>query len=59
MMVVVLCRSFIILEKRSRNCTSCTTHELVALNMRLQDAATDCLMLTEQVRRTLHNTMDI
>ena len=34
---------------RSRSSVTCTTHKLNALNARLQDAATDCLVLTEQV----------
>jgi hypothetical protein len=40
---------FLVLEKRGRSATSCTTHELNALNTRLRDAAADCLMLTEKV----------
>ena len=34
---------------RSRTNVTCTTHKLNALNARLSDAATDCLVLTEQV----------
>lgn len=34
---------------RSRATVTCTTHKLNALNARLSDAATDCLVLTEQV----------
>ena len=34
---------------RSRASVTCTTHKLNALNARLSDAATDCLVLTEQV----------
>jgi hypothetical protein len=46
---VVVCRSFLILEKRGRSNTCVTTHELNALNSRLRDAASDCIMLTVQV----------
>lgn len=42
-------RAFIILEKRGRGSVTCTTHELNALNIRLKDAANDCMVLTEQV----------
>lgn len=38
-----------VLEKRGRNSTCVTTHELNALNSRLRDAAADCMMLTVQV----------
>jgi DNA mismatch repair protein MSH4 len=42
--------SFIQLEAgRSRATVSCTTHELNALNARLKDATSDCMVLTEQV----------
>ena len=40
---------------RSRAHVTCTTHKLNALNARLSDAATDCLVLTEQVGLP-HNT---
>ena len=43
-------RDFIQVDSlRSRSGITCTTHKLNALNARLQDAATDCLVLTEQV----------
>ncbi|KAG1665887.1 hypothetical protein FOA52_005376 [Chlamydomonas sp. UWO 241] len=42
-------RDFIVVEKRARGVTWCTTHELNALNNRLQDAATSCLELAEEV----------
>lgn len=41
--------AFLQLEQRGRSHVSCTTHELKALNARLQDALSDCLMLTAQV----------
>ena len=34
---------------RSRSTVTCTTHKLNALNSRLSDASSDCLVLTEQV----------
>ena len=40
---------FVELERKGRNYVSCTTHELQALNTRLQDALNDCLTLTVQV----------
>ena len=43
-------RDFIQVDSlRSRANVTCTTHKLNALNARLSDAATDCLVLTEQV----------
>ena len=42
-------RVFLVLEKRGRSTLCCTTHELNALNLRLRDAATDCMVLTEHV----------
>ena len=43
-------RDFIQVDSlRSRTSVTCTTHKLNALNARLSDAATDCLVLTEQV----------
>ncbi|KAJ9517189.1 hypothetical protein QJQ45_009059 [Haematococcus lacustris] len=42
-------RGWLVLEKRGRNSLLAATHELNALNARLQDAAHDCLVLTEQV----------
>ena len=43
-------RDFIQVDSlRSRASVTCTTHKLNALNARLSDAATDCLVLTEQV----------
>jgi hypothetical protein len=49
-------RTFLVLEKRGRNSTCVTTHELNALNSRLRDAAADCMMLTVQVRSLLSET---
>lgn len=40
---------FIPLHCKSKKETHCTTHELVALNSRLQSASQDCLVLTFQV----------
>lgn len=41
---------FLELEPKGRSHVTCTTHELQALNARLQDAHNDCLTLTAQVR---------
>uniref|UniRef100_A0A383WQ55 DNA mismatch repair proteins mutS family domain-containing protein n=1 Tax=Tetradesmus obliquus TaxID=3088 RepID=A0A383WQ55_TETOB len=46
-------KTFLVLEKRGRNSTCVTTHELNALNSRLRDAAADCMMLTVQVLEQL------
>eukprot|EP00775_Hariotina_reticulata_P012444 gene12444-12581_t len=46
-------KSFLVLEKRGRNSTCVTTHELNALNSRLRDAAADCMLLTIQVLEKL------
>ncbi|KAF6261419.1 muts domain V-domain-containing protein [Scenedesmus sp. NREL 46B-D3] len=46
-------KAFLVLEKRGRNSTCVTTHELNALNSRLRDATADCVMLTVQVLEQL------
>ncbi|KAF5830982.1 muts domain V-domain-containing protein [Dunaliella salina] len=46
-------RSFLPVEKRGRYSRMFTTHELNALNARLQDAAHDCMVLTEKVLEQL------
>jgi hypothetical protein len=37
-------RSFLVLEKRGRGVVNCTTHELNALNARLRDSSSDCMV---------------
>ena len=47
---------FISLHCKSKKETHCTTHELLALNSRLQSASHDCLVLTYQVSIALRFT---
>ena len=41
-------RAFIQLDAKNRHNVDCTSHELNALNSRLKDATSDCMVLTEQ-----------
>jgi hypothetical protein len=43
-----------VLGKRSRGALACSTAQLAALNSRLKNATSDCLLLTEQVRAESH-----